>query len=83
MDEQTPAVEAAKTEAARQVIILAFAIVGTGIMIWAQRHASDPDFARSHRMRAAKQAERRFARLAAWAWQRAEQARLWYEQERA
>jgi hypothetical protein len=52
-------------------------------MLWVQRHASDPDFSRSHRMRLAKNSERFWARLAARAWALAEQARLEYEREAA
>jgi hypothetical protein len=80
MDEATA--EIAKDEAARQAIILAFSIVGVVVMVWAQRHAADPDAARTIRMRGAKSSERWFARLAAWSWHQAEAARLRYEGDR-
>jgi heme A synthase len=81
MDDQQPT--PARDEAARQAIILAFSVVGVIVMIWAQRHASDPDAARTVRMRTAKGAERAYAHAAAWAWRQAERARLAYERDRA
>ncbi len=75
--------ETAANEAARQAVMLAFSIAGVLLMIAAQRAASDPDFYRGLRMRAAKCAERAAARMAAVAWRAAERARKAYEQESA
>lgn len=75
--------EAAREEAARQLVILLFGLAGAIAFVWVQRSTADPDLARSWRMRAAKASERAHARLARWAWGRAEAARLAYEGERA
>jgi hypothetical protein len=72
-----------QSEAARQAVILLFGVVSVLIMIGAQRAASDPDFYRTARMRAAKASERILARLAARAWKLAESARRDYESESA
>jgi hypothetical protein len=82
MPEQS-AGESARRTAAEQAIILAFSVAGLAIMLWIQRAGSDPDFARTMRMRSAKHAEKYYARVAAEAWKRAEAARLLYESERA
>jgi hypothetical protein len=72
-----------KDETARQAVILIFGVVSVLVYVWANRVAAAPDFARSQRMQATKQAEKAWARLAAWAWARAEQARVAYEKDRA
>jgi hypothetical protein len=72
-----------KDETARQAVILAFGVASVLVYVWAQRWAADPDLARSGRMRATKQAERVWARLAGWAWRRAEAARRAYEKDGA
>jgi hypothetical protein len=77
------AADSARQTAAEQAIILAFSVVGLAVMIWLQRAGSDPDFARTMRMRSAKHAEKYYAKVAAEAWKRAEAARLLYESERA
>lgn len=81
--EQQDTAATVKGEAARQAVMLAFGIVSVLVMVWAQRAASDPDFGREQRMRAAKTSERMLARLAARAWRLAERARREYEQESA
>ena len=81
--EETTAGEAAKTEVARQVVILLFSAAGLVVYVWAQRRAADPDLERTARMRVSKSAERGWARLAGWAWRNAERARLQYERESA
>ena len=73
--------DVAQREAARQAVILVFSVIGVLVAIAAQRAAGDPDFYRGLRMRAAKAAERGHARLAAWSWRRAEQARVRYEDD--
>jgi hypothetical protein len=82
MSPENPA-DIAANEAARQAVILVFSIAGILVMVAAQRAAADPDFYRGLRMRAAKTAERVSARLAAWAWRRAERARRAYEGDAA
>jgi hypothetical protein len=82
-EEQGSSTSPVKDETARQAVILAFGVVSVLVYVWAQRWAADPDLARSGRMRAARHAERGWARLAGWAWRRAEQARLAYERERS
>jgi hypothetical protein len=72
-----------RDETARQAVILAFGVVSVLVYVWAQRWAADPDLSRTGRMRAAKHAERAWARLAGWAWRRAEQARVAYERDRS
>jgi hypothetical protein len=81
MSHDDPVGEAARTELTRQAIILAFGIVGLVVMAYAQRHATDPDMMRTHKMRASKRAERSWARIAAWSWARAEEARRAYERD--
>lgn len=78
-----PASDAVQAEAARQAVILVFGIISVLVMVAAQRAAADPDFYRGQRMKAAKAAERGLARVAAWAWRRAERARLRYEDDTA
>lgn len=82
MSDETTA-DAARTEMARQAVILVFSVVGVVVYVWAQRHASDPDATRTIRMRASKGGERFYARLAGWAWRQAERARQAYEQDSA
>ena len=81
MPDETAA-DVARTEAARQLIILVFGIAGALAFVWVQRSAANPDAARSGRMRLAKSAERGWARLAAWSWEKAEAARVAYEKDR-
>jgi len=81
-DTETPA-EAARTEMARQIVILVFSVAGVVAYVWAQRQATDPDLSRTTRMRASKGLERGWARLAGWAWRQAERARLAYERDSA
>ena len=81
--EEAAASAVVRDEAARQAVILAFGVLSVVLMVWVQRHAADPDWFRSQRMRSAKVSERLLARLAGWSWQRAERARLAYESERA
>ncbi len=72
--------EAAAAEAARQVVstvgLLAFSVLA----VYLQRHLHDPDFARTMRMRAARAAEGRLARLGIWALASAERQRRAYEE---
>lgn len=70
-----------KQEAAIQLIGLAALIVAGVIVSW-QRKMSEPDHWRSQRMRWAKRLERNYASVAAWAWAKAERARVAYERER-
>jgi hypothetical protein len=73
---------AVREAAAVKVVELAAAcamVIVAVVMQVAQRRASDPDFTRTWRMRAAKQAERGWACAAGWAWRRAEQFRVEYE----
>lgn len=81
MSEQPDTRERAKQEATAQVITILGAVVLVIVYSW-QRKMSEPDHWRQQRMRVAKAAERRLAGLAAWAWGRAERARLAYERER-
>jgi len=71
--------EAAAAEAARQVVstvgLLAFSVLA----VFLQRHLHDPDFARTTRMRAARTAEGRLARLGIWSLAQAERQRQAYE----
>jgi hypothetical protein len=83
MPDEAASSSVVKDETARQAVILAFGVASVLVYVWAQRWAADPDLARSGRMRATKQAERAWARLAAWAWHRAEQARRAYEKDSA
>ena len=73
--------DAARAEAARQLVILVFGIAGAVALVWLQRTVAQPDAARSARMRVAKASERCHARLAKWAWSRAEAARVAYEKD--
>lgn len=84
MDEvtQTPG-DAARTEAARQAVILVMGALGLVVYVWVERHGSDPDFFRGHRMRAAKISERFWAKTAAACWRLAERARVEYERDSA
>lgn len=85
MAEDEPAVEtpgsAAKSEAARQAVYLAAMVIAIPVAAWLQRATSDPDAAKSLRMRAAKAAERVTAGAAARCWKLAERARLAYDRE--
>jgi hypothetical protein len=83
MPEETSSSSVVKDETARQAIILIFGVASVLVYVWAQRWAADPDLARSGRMHASKRIERAYARLAAWAWHRAEAARRAYEKDRA
>jgi len=81
---------AAREEAARQLVALAVTVMTVPLLVWLERAASDPDMARTMRMRAARVAERVAARAAAAAtlaagklWEAAERARVAYEAERA
>jgi hypothetical protein len=80
-DEPQPSV--VRDETARQAVILLFGVASVLVYVWAQRWATDPDMSRTTRMRAVKHAERGWARLAGWAWRRAEHARLAYERDSA
>lgn len=75
--------ETAKAELARQAVILIMGTLGVLAYVWIERHSSDPDFFRAHRMRAAKASERFWARVAAASWRLAERARVEYERESA
>jgi len=88
------AASAARTEAARQGVVLLFTVAGIIVSYigymklgkdfqQAQRNASDPDYERGQRMRQAKMTERMFAKLAWWAYRQAEKARVAYERDRA
>lgn len=79
--EQESTRERAKQELIVQLIGLAALAVGV-VIASMQRKTSEPDYWRQHRMKAAKAAERRFAGVAAWAWGKAERARVAYERER-
>lgn len=75
--------EAAKEAAAVHAVELAAAVVMVGLAVLmqvAQRHASEPDFTRSWRMRWAKKCERGWANVAGWSWRRAERFRVEYEE---
>jgi len=74
---------AAREAAATQAVEIAAMLLLIPLSIWLQRKFADPDVFRTARMRAARQAERAAARLAAWSWQRAEQARQLYEDDSA
>jgi hypothetical protein len=83
MPDESSTVEAAKSAAVEQAIILVFSMLGLAYAVWAQRHLSDPDWFRGRRMTVSKKAERAYAHAAAWCWRRAERARLQYERDRA
>lgn len=87
MSDQQPevpgAAEAAQSEAARQLVVLAFSVISVLLAVAAQRAAADPDFYRTIRMRVSKGAERFLAMTAARAWRAAERARRVYERESA
>jgi hypothetical protein len=82
-EQQSGAGAAAREETARQLVTLAASLVAVPLIVWLQRHSADPDFLRTLRMSASKQAERCCATAAGWLWQRAEQARRAYEQDAA
>ena len=71
--------ESVGREITGQMIGLAFTIAAAVVVVMVQRYASDPDFERTWRMRAAKRSERFCASLAARLWSVAEKARLRYE----
>lgn len=76
------AADAAREEAARQVVWLAAMLLAIPLLAWLERKATDPDAMRRAKMWAAKEAER-FCATSAWAWwQWAETARRVYESER-
>jgi hypothetical protein len=71
--------EAAAAEAARQIVSTIGLVAFSVLAVYLQRHAADPDFARTLRMRAARTAEGRLARLGIWALTQAERQRQAYE----
>ena len=83
MEEPQSPAETAKAELARQAVILVMGAAGLLIYVWVERHGSDPDFFRAHRMRAAKVSERFWAKSAAACWRLAERARVEYERDSA
>jgi hypothetical protein len=69
--------------AAEQTVYWVMALAGVVAFQLLQRQAGDPDFIRKLHMKSAKRAEKVYARLAAWSWRRAEQARREYEAGRS
>lgn len=80
--DEHPAATAAREEGARQAVALGAMLLAIPLAVWAERYLSRPDSARELRMRVARAGERAAARLAAAAWEQAEQFRLAYERER-
>lgn len=74
-DPKGAAQEAAAVQAVEIFGTLALCIVA----VFVQRHAADPDLVRTLRMRAARIAEGRLARLGIWALAQAERQRQAYE----
>lgn len=80
-DERERPADTAKRVGTEQAIKIA-ALAASVLIVSMQRQLTEADFWRGLRMRAAKTSERAHARLAAWAWHRAESSRKAYESER-
>lgn len=78
-DAAAAAKEAAADAAVRQAIEAAGLVIMIVISVAMQRYVHDPDLGRTLRMRAARAAEGRLARLGIWALKQAERQRQVYE----
>lgn len=78
-DPKGAAAEAAAAAGAEQAVALIGTVIMCVVAVFLQRHLADPDVVRTWRMRAARAAEGRLARLGVWALGQAERHRQAYE----
>lgn len=71
--------EAAAAEGAKQIVSILGLVALSVTAVLVQRYAADPDLVRTLRMRTARAAEGRLARLGIWALAQAERQRQAYE----